>query len=296
MSDFQKGLTIFTPTYNREKTIVRLYNSLVQQSNDYFEWLIVDDGSTDGTRRLIEEFQAQKKLRIRYIYKENGGKHTALNVGMREANFEYFVCVDSDDYLESGAVDILLRFIEQEKPDGVIAYKKDDKNKSLIGDAFPEQKSESTLFELINTFHCIGDRTLVFKTELIRDIFIPEPCDVKFFPETYIYDKFDLKHRCKLLRECICICEYMDEGYSANFRKLMIDNAISMKWFYAERIDFPSSFVQRFKSAFRYDAYSMLAKSQEGKYRGRHKLMLIVAFPVGLIMFILYSRYKRSFE
>ena len=296
MSSLQEGITVFTPTYNRAKTLVRLYNSLLRQSADAFEWLIVDDGSTDDTKKVIDGFIEQNKIDVRYIHKNNGGKHTAVNVGMQNAKREYFMCVDSDDFLTDDAIETLMECINKLHPDGIIAYKSELGKNGILGKEFPENIEYTTLFHLTNNLSCGGERTLVHKTVYLRNIHIPEPVGQKFFPEPYLYDKFDLKYESYLLPKNICICEYMESGYSANFRMLMIDNAISMKWFFGERLDFPCSFKQRFEAAFRYDAYSMLIKSKEGKYVGRHKAMLWVAFPVGLAMYIVYSRYRRKMK
>ena len=92
-------LTIFTPTFNRAHTLVRLYEGLLKQTEKVFEWLIVDDGSTDGTKNLVEGFIQERKLNIRYFYQENQGKHIAINKGVSEARGNYFLTIDSDDYL-----------------------------------------------------------------------------------------------------------------------------------------------------------------------------------------------------
>ena len=294
MSDLQKGITVFTPTYNRSKTLVRLYESLIKQPSEYFEWLVVDDGSTDNTNGLIEKFRKEEKIKIRYIYKENGGKHTALNVGIENAEREYFMCVDSDDFVAKDGIKALVECIDRFHPEGIIAYKKELGKEGIIGKEFPENLEYSTFFNLAHNLECGGERTFVHSTVLLKDIHIPEPKGQKFFPETYLYDRFDEKYTCFLLRENICNCEYMEGGYSANFRMLMIRNALSMKWFYAERIDLASTVKQRFTFAFRYDAYAMLARSKEGKYKGKHKAMLVIAFPAGLAMYIVYSMYKKK--
>ena len=97
-------ITIFTPTYNRKKTLPKLYESLKNQNDKDFEWLIVDDGSSDGTDKLIEEYKKENILNIRYFYKENGGKQRAVNFGVEKSQGEYFFIVDSDDFLSSDAV------------------------------------------------------------------------------------------------------------------------------------------------------------------------------------------------
>ena len=90
-------ITILTPTFNREGGLRNLWDSLQKQTVKDFEWLIVDDGSTDGTKNLITQLQEKSDFQIRYIYKSNGGKHTALNVGIQTICSELIFIVDSDD-------------------------------------------------------------------------------------------------------------------------------------------------------------------------------------------------------
>ena len=108
-------ITILTPTYNREKTLKRAYESLLAQTNKDFEWIVVDDGSSDNTKSLIEGFINESKLDIRYIYKTNGGKHTALNVGTAEAKGELLLILDSDDYLSEDAIELSYAYWEKYK-------------------------------------------------------------------------------------------------------------------------------------------------------------------------------------
>lgn len=98
-------LTIFTPTFNRAHTLPRLYESLLNQTDYNFEWLIVDDGSSDDTSNLIETFK-DEKFPIRYIYQNNGGKHIASNVGLKAAKGDIFVVLDSDDWFYPNAVQV----------------------------------------------------------------------------------------------------------------------------------------------------------------------------------------------
>lgn len=286
------GMTIFTPTYNRAHTLERLYASLKKQASGWLEWLIVDDGSVDNTRELVDGFSAEGIVKIRYLYKQNGGKHTALNLGIEQAAGEYFFCVDSDDFLSDGAVETLRKVIEEKHPDGIIAYKEEWQKEGIIGDEFPGNLSQCSLFELINAYSCRGDRALIYKTEHIRKIRIPEPEGVSFFPETYLYDRFDEKHTMELVRSSLCVCEYLQDGYSNSFRMLMIRNAVSMKWFYAERIDMPCSLRVRFSSCFRYVAYWLLTLSPVGNYRGKRKFLLLLSVPAGLLMYVTYAYHR----
>lgn len=285
------GITVFTPTYNRAHTLPRLYQSLLEQTGD-FEWLVVDDGSTDDTGALVAAFAAEDKIPIRYVYKENGGKHTALNEGIRQAQRMYFLCLDSDDALAPGAIETLTDCIQREKPAGIIAYKSLMGSEERIGPAFPEGLTESTLYDLINVHGCAGDRTLVYRTDILAKNLIPEPKGVKFFPETYLYDRFDEGNSSVLLRKIICCCEYQEGGYSDSFRMLMIRNALAMKWFFGARIDMPSSFSTRLGNLYRYVAYALLAPGKIGKYRGKYRCLLPLAWPKGLAMYVVYGVYR----
>lgn len=101
-------LTVFTPTYNRAYIIKNVYDSLVLQTEKNFEWLVIDDGSSDNTEELIKSLIEEKKIHIRYEKKENGGQHTALNRAIEEARGKMLMIVDSDDYLKPNAVERVL--------------------------------------------------------------------------------------------------------------------------------------------------------------------------------------------
>ena len=101
-------ITIFTPAYNRAYTIHKCYESLKRQTSKNFKWLVVDDGSTDNTRELILKWKEEADFEINYIYKKNGGMHTAHNTAYENIDTELNVCIDSDDYLTDDAVEIII--------------------------------------------------------------------------------------------------------------------------------------------------------------------------------------------
>ena len=106
-------ITIFTPTYNRDYIIINLYKSLLIQTLKDFEWLIIDDGSTDNTELLVSSFIKDNKINIRYIKQQNGGKHRAINKALEEAKGELFFIVDSDDQLVDNAIERILYYFDQ---------------------------------------------------------------------------------------------------------------------------------------------------------------------------------------
>ena len=104
-----KSLTVFTPTFNRAHTLPRLYDSLCRQTCDDFEWLVIDDGSTDETEKLVRDWTDEGILSIRYIYQENGGLYTGYNTAYANIESELNVCIDSDDAMPPDAVGSILQ-------------------------------------------------------------------------------------------------------------------------------------------------------------------------------------------
>ena len=114
-------LTVFTPLYNRKDTLKRTYESLCRQTCKDFEWLIIDDGSTDNPYKEIEEWiRRDNGFKIRYIYKENGGMHTAHNTAYENINTELNTCIDSDDYMPDDAVEKILNCWKSKSSDIVM--------------------------------------------------------------------------------------------------------------------------------------------------------------------------------
>lgn len=288
----QPGITVFTPTYNRAALLGRLYGSLKSQSCPQLEWLVVDDGSTDGTKQVMDGFISEGILDIRYIYKENGGKHTAMNIGIRQACREYFLCIDSDDLLMPGALVRLLEVIKTQ-PAGIIAYKQNLATGLRIGDPFPEGLRDTTLIALNELYRCGGDRTLVYRTELLRRYPIPELPGQRFFPEAWLYDRIDENHRSLLLPQVICSCEYQPGGYSDSYRQLILRNSLSMKRFFADRIDMALPFRLRFDAAYHYIAFCLLCRSKLAGYRGSQWGLLALGAPLGCLLALWHRLHKK---
>lgn len=163
-------LTIFTPTYNRAHTIGRTYESLKKQNCKEFIWLIIDDGSTDNTSKLVEQWKNEScGFEIRYIYKENGGMHTAHNIAYENIDTELNMCIDSDDCVAEGAVKKILdkwEKIKNEDYAGIIGLDSDMQGE-IIGKDFPKDLVDTTL----NAYYAnggSGDKKLVYRTDIIN--------------------------------------------------------------------------------------------------------------------------------
>lgn len=282
-------LTVFTPTYNRAEYLQRLYESLCRQTKRNFEWLIVDDGSTDDTARVVKAFQKDASLDIRYVYKANGGKHTAYNEALRQARGRWFLCVDADDYLSDHALEYLTGALENQPENcALVAYKADQQGNRL-SDEFPEQVDRCRISDLSLRLNCRGEFALVFPTEVARNFPFPEFPGEKFVGENVVYDRIEQVCPARLLGQVVMICEYLADGYSRNFGALMKKNPTGFCVYFLQRMDMVPGLGDRISCAGKYWCFRFISGNKSLKYIGPHKLLWAVGWPVGLVFRVYYK-------
>ena len=168
-----KSLTVFTPTWNRAHTLPRLYQSLCCQTLQDFEWLVIDDGSTDGTRALVRGWIEENRIPVRYVWKENGGLYTGYNEAYSLIETELNVCVDSDDAMPPRAVEEIVRAWGERGSDryaGLIGIDCVMENGTFIGGAFPSGMTECWLMDLYARRIHHGDAKQVMRTDLMKQV------------------------------------------------------------------------------------------------------------------------------
>lgn len=286
-------LTVFTPAYNRAGMLPRLYQSLCEQTNKDFEWLIIDDGSTDETTAVIQSFADEQKLNIRYYKKENGGKHTAHNLALELAAGEWFLCVDSDDLLAADAVAKLVeKFAKLNEEKGVIAYK-EDLNGTLLSDPFPEEIQKAQMYRLASDYGCRGEFSLAFQTAFAREFPFPVFAGERFVTESVIYDQMDQHGQFALLPAVLTLCEYQQDGYSSDATKLMKKNPSGYCLYFLQRIDLHRSVKQRIVHAGKYWCFRWICKRSELRYQGNHKILVAVSVIPGIFFRVYYKLFRR---
>lgn len=211
-------LTIITPTYNRANLLVHLYDSLESQTNKQFCWMIVDDGSTDDTFDIVSRLKGNSSFEIIYLQKTNGGKHTALNFGIREINTELTFIVDSDDTLTEDAVQCILDVHERYKNQGRISsytFLKGTGTKTPVipieGDEFIENY---ITYRIKNNRP--GDMAEVYKTKYLKQFPFPEFVGEKFISEDVVWIEIGKVSDAVYLNKVIYICEYLPDGLTSN--------------------------------------------------------------------------------
>ena len=281
--------TVFTPTFNRKELLEKLYKSLQKQTFKDFEWLIVDDGSTDGTKEKVEEFLSEKKLEIKYYFKENGGKQRAYNFATEKANGELFICLDSDDeYVENG-LEIILKYWKKYEKNADIAgmgYLSTYPNGGIIGSSFPEKEMISTQFEIYNKYGVKGDKGIMFRTEIIKKYKFPVFEDEKFITEAVVYNRICEKYKMVYVNEKIEIKEYQEDGLTAKYNNLLLKNPKGQALYHNEINSQKLTFKQKILNNAVYYKFCKVAGYKFGKIfkESKNKLFLIFAIPVGEFM------------
>ncbi|QVY61293.1 glycosyltransferase family A protein [Cytobacillus gottheilii] len=235
--------TICIPTYNRAHTIIRALDSLNEQEFKDFEVVIIDDGSTDDTTQVINDYKKTASFEIRYFKKENGGKHTALNVGIKKARGEFFCILDSDDWFKAGALKEMYeeckKIADNDEFSGIMGRSMIN-GKSLIGNKFPDDPFISSYVD----FHFFsglkygpfGDCCECNKTNILKQYHFPEPEEAKFVPEAYLFDQVGVKYKLLCTNRVYKNVEYLEEGIS-NTVDYKTKNIIGFLHHYVSRLD-----------------------------------------------------------
>ena len=281
--------TVFTPTFNRKELLEKLYKSLQKQTFKDFEWLIVDDGSTDGTKEKVKKFLCEKKLDIKYYFKENGGKQRAYNFATEKANGELFICLDSDDeYVENG-LEIILKYWKKYEKNADIAgmgYLSTYPNGGIIGSSFPEKEMISTQFEIYNKYGVKGDKGIMFRTEIIKKYKFPVFEDEKYITEAVVYNRICEKYKMVYVNEKIEIKEYQEDGLTAKYNNLRGRNPKGQALYHNEINSQKLTFKRKILNNAVYYKFCKVAGYKFRKIfkESKNKLFLIFAIPVGEFM------------
>lgn len=281
-------ITIFTPTYNREQTLGRLYESLVKQEFDDFEWIIVDDASTDNTASLVSKFEEEKKVNIRYYKVKNGGKQRAFNFAVSNANGECFVCVDSDDYLADNVLERISKEFDKIKNDEKIAglgfLVKKHGTEKIVGTSYPKNNMVETYTDIYYKFGVQGDKQLIYKTEILKEFPFPVENGERFVPEAIVFNRIAKKYKMKFINFAVTYVEYREDGYSANYFELVKKNPKGNMQYLKELYEIEPSLY----NVAAYDLFGMFAKMSFFDIIGGHpsKIKALIMYIPAILKYI----------
>lgn len=292
-------ITVFTPTYNRAHTLHLCYESLCRQSCKDFIWLIIDDGSTDNTKILINEWQNRNNgFDIRYIYKKNGGMHTAHNTAYENIDTELNVCIDSDDYMTDNAIELIKNCWQKNKSNnlaGIIALDIDKKNKNVIGTKLPVNKKTTTLYSFYENGGK-GDKKLIYRTDIIKSV-PPYPV---FSGEKYIglgikYRLVDDNYELFILNEPVCVVEYQPDGSSMNMFRQYLSNPKGFAYLRKFQMTKCTSVKRLFIECVHYVSSSILMKNKNFIVESPKKFITLCAIPAGVFLTLYIKLKSKSF-
>ena len=248
-------ITILTPTYNRGHLLGKLYQSLVKQDFEDFEWVIVDDGSSDSTTDIVDKFIQDKKIIISYIKQSNGGKHRALNRGVIESKGELILIVDSDDSLPKNSLSVINRYYLEIKDNpliggvcGLMAHH----DGTIIGERKICSSMNLSSIEMRYKYGFVGDVCEVFKTEILREFPFPEIENEKFCPEALVWNRIATKYKLHYFNEVIYYRDYLDGGLTSKIVRIRMNSPIASMICYAELNQLDIPFKDKVKAAVNY--------------------------------------------
>ncbi|MGN0322795.1 MAG: glycosyltransferase family 2 protein [Oliverpabstia sp.] len=280
-------LTVFTPTYNRENTLPRTYESLCVQDCKDFIWLIVDDGSVDGTAQMVDCWKCRENgFEIQYIYKENGGMHTAHNTAYENIHTELNVCIDSDDKMAPNAVRKIKETWEKVRGKGyagIIALDADFSG-NVIGKGFPTGMIDTTLGGYYASGGW-GDKKLIYRTDVIKSI-PPYPVFTgeKYVGLVYKYMLVDQKYKMFVMDEVICEVEYQEDGSTNTMWKLYMENPNGFAFLRNAAMRYPTSNRRLIRDCIHYCSSCQIAKNKNYIKESPRKVLTMFCTPMGWIL------------
>lgn len=282
-----KTLTVFTPAFNRAHLLPRLYHSLCQQTSTDFEWLVIDDGSKDGTEQLVARWIAENKISIRYIAQENQGMHGAHNTAYKNISTELNTCIDSDDYMPDNAVELILKkwnSVDQEKYSGIIGLDADELG-VIIGTTF------NTAYTTLEDFYLgggKGDKKLVYRTDIIQRY----PEYPLFEGEKYVglgtkYLMIDKEYQLATLNEVLVIVEYQQDGSSNTMFQQYLKYPKGFIYNRIVSMQYSKSVKRKFIEAIHYISSCIILKKTNFLKDTPQKLLTVLAIPFGVLLYLL---------
>lgn len=289
-----KTVAIVTATYNRATLLPVLYASLRAQTSFDFVWYVVDDGSSDNTEQVVHNFD-RSLFDIKYLKKANGGRHTALNTGIRAIEETLVFPVDSDDWLDPRAIETIVRDWERFKDIPSIAglsYYKMLSDGRVISDPYPGEDFVASFIDVRVNRHISGDSAEIYRTDVLKKHSFPEFPGEKFLSEAIIWHAIAQKFELVYIPKGIYYCEYREDGLTKSGRLKQLSSPkgtlLHAKAYMYRNIIMPI----RAKYCCMYVAMSLILKIQPLKSmkESEQPLLFVLCFFPGVVLRMLWKK------
>ncbi len=288
-------ITILTPTYNRGYILDKAYESLVNQSDTDFEWLIIDDGSSDDTKVKVNGYIKDNKIKVSYFYKKNGGKHTALNFGVKKALGDLILILDSDDYLTSDAIYNVKKYFKKYEGNDKIAgmsFLRKIKNPVYLGKSFSECVANPIEFKYNNGF--LSDMCEVFRKDVLLKYPFPVFAGERFLSEAIVWNEIAFKYDMAYIPLEIYCTEYLEDGLSKNWLKSVLKCPLGARANSLVFMDKRFKFSIRVKNCILFGIYSFIAKKKIVKESSMKFFSCLFYLPCLFVSVFLKFKYKKE--
>ena len=232
-------LSILTATYNRSNYLPKLYESIKEnlKYNVTPEWIIVDDGSTDDTKNIVQGFIDENKVIIKYLYQKNNGKMSAINEAVKMATGDLIVDCDSDDCFTNNSFEIIeknvKKLLQNEELYGLV-FLKSEENGKISGKEFSQKEHITTMFDLYFKEDIGGEKIIVYNSKIRKQYSHQLEHNEKFITEARMYHKMDEKYKLLAINEVIEQGSYIEDGYTKNINKTFKESPYGYYMYFKE--------------------------------------------------------------
>lgn len=285
--------TVFTPTFNRRHLLGRVYRSLCAQTFHDFEWIIIDDGSSDDTAALVREWTNDGRLEIQYLYQTNQGKHRAHNRAIELARGRFFAVVDSDDFIVGNALERLLYHwntipcSQQHGFSGVTCLCRDETGK-IVGRPFPKPVLDCRHFEAVTVYRASGEKWGFHRTAVLRQFPFPEEEEERFCPEALVWNRIGRIFRMRHVNEPLRVYSRQNQGLTSAMSTILACSARLARRYYREYLDLAIPLRYKLKTIVNYVRFSLHADVSTPKLlkEARYSAVSLLLYPLAWLIFM----------
>lgn len=293
-----RKITILTPTFNRSANLKNLFSSLMNQTIKDFSWLIIDDGSTDDTEKVVSEFKLlQPKFSIDYIYKVNGGKHRAMNASHPYIKTDWVMVVDSDDLLVENAIEIITGYAKEWINDpnvGSLIFERSPERGAAPFVKFPDEISVNNRHRYFMDNKLSGDVLDVFKTDVFTSYPLPEFENENFLSEGSLYYLISRKYKSVFYDVVLLVGDYVGDGLTKNIFKKRFESAKGFAYDSGMYIEAGTPLVFRFRKSLLFVAYGLISGAKLNSFLKTNWVVLLSLLPGMLLAKFITWTYRKG--
>lgn len=281
--------TVGTPTYNRRNTLSDVYTCLCAQTFEDFEWIIVDDGSTDGTENLVRRWATEADFPIRYFYQPNSGKHVAFNRAVQEARGELYLSFDSDDLCLPQTLERFnshwhaIPSSDREFFSGVSVLCMDERGRT-VGESYQHDVEDVSSFHEQLRLRSAAERWGISRTNVLREFPYPEFSGERFMPDALVWNRIALKYKMRFVNDALRIYRRGPDGLMAHLLRVRLNSPRGAQLYYAELSRSPLPMADRLKALVNYLRFSLHAGRVSLMETG-HPMLATSLMPAGYLAY-----------